>query len=72
MSGIDLSTFTLVTERLQLCSLEPTDEMLYHELYADPETMRFIAPPFTAEQTANSFRKVLARHCKPSLKDRAW
>lgn len=70
MSEIDLSTFTFATERLQLRPLDPADEALYHELYTDPDTMRFIAAPLTVEQAANSFRKVLARQCGSSLKGR--
>lgn len=70
MSDIDPSAFTFATERLQLRPLEAADEALYHELYTDPDTMRFIAPPLTTEQAASRFRKILARQHEPSLAGR--
>jgi RimJ/RimL family protein N-acetyltransferase len=67
MSEIDLSVFTFATARLQLRPLEVADEALYHELYTDPDTMRFIAPPLTTEQATNRFRKVVAWQREPSF-----
>jgi RimJ/RimL family protein N-acetyltransferase len=70
VSEIKLSTFDFETERLRLRSLDEGDEALFHGLYTDPETMRFIAPPLSMEQAAKSFRKVVARQRESSLNGR--
>jgi RimJ/RimL family protein N-acetyltransferase len=41
------------------------DEPLFHALYTDPETMRFIGPPWTLEEAAKYFRKILQRGGEP-------
>lgn len=70
MSEINLSTFDFETERLHLRPLDAGDEALFHGLYTDPKTMRFIAPPLSAEQAAKSFQKIVVRQRDSSLNGR--
>lgn len=49
----------LLTERLRLRSIRESDEELYCALFCDPETMRFIGPPWTRAEAARAFRGVL-------------
>jgi RimJ/RimL family protein N-acetyltransferase len=70
MDGIALPTFEFETARLFLRPLQAGDEALFHDLYTDPETMRFIGKPLSAEQAASRFRKIVARQRKPSLERR--
>lgn len=70
MNAFDPSLLALETERLRLRPLNTDDEALYHDLYTDPETMRFIAPPFSTEKAASSFRKVVALQHEPTLASR--
>ena len=55
-----LAAFEIDTERLHLRPLQPGDEALFHALYTDPDTMRFIAPPLSAAQAARYFRRTVA------------
>ena len=59
MNEIELSAFDFETERRRLRTLETGDETLLHDFYTDPETMRFVAPPLSAEQAAGRFRNIL-------------
>lgn len=59
--------FSCETERLRLRPLAASDEALFHALYTDPETMRFIAPPLTAEEASSRFRKVIRQQGEPAL-----
>jgi len=70
MDGIALPTFEFETARLFLRPLQEGDEALYYSLYTDPETMRFIAPPLSAEQASSRFRKIVARQREPSIDGR--
>jgi RimJ/RimL family protein N-acetyltransferase len=70
VSEIELSAFDFETERLHLRLLVEGDEALFHGLYTDPETMRFIGPPLSAEKAAKSFQKFITRQREPSLKGR--
>lgn len=70
MSEIELSAFDFETERLHLRPLDVGDEALFHQLYTDPVTMRFIAPALSPEQAARSFQKIVLRQRKPSLNGR--
>ena len=70
MNAFDPSLLALETERLRLRPLNDDDEALYQDLYTDPETMRFIAPPLSAEKAASSFRKVVALQREPTLASR--
>lgn len=49
----------LAGERLVLRSIHELDEELYCELFCDPETMRYIGPPWTRAAAARAFRSVL-------------
>lgn len=53
-------SFSCETKRLRLRPLEEADAGLYHELYTDPEVMRFIGSPMTSVQAARALRDVLA------------
>ncbi|HEY8682011.1 MAG TPA: GNAT family N-acetyltransferase [Rhodanobacter sp.] len=68
MSAIDPSAFDFESERLHLRPLDEGDGALFHGLYTDPETMRFIAPPLSTEQAASKFRKIVVRQREPSLR----
>jgi RimJ/RimL family protein N-acetyltransferase len=70
VSDIDLSVFDFETERLHLRLLAEGDEVLFHGLYTDPETMRFIGPPLSVEKAAKSFQKIVARQREAALKGR--
>ncbi len=50
---------SIATARLELRRLCSEDAALYRDLYTDPQTMRFIAPPLTARQAARSFATAL-------------
>jgi RimJ/RimL family protein N-acetyltransferase len=67
VSDTKLSVFNFETERLRLRPADAGDEALFHELYTDPETMRFIGPVLSAEKAANSFKKIISRQLEPSL-----
>ena len=54
-----LQPLPITSARLELRALAPQDARLYCDLYMDPQTMRFIAPPLTAHQAARSFRAAL-------------
>lgn len=58
------------TERLRVRPLNADDEALYRELYTDPETMRYIAPPLSLESASSSFQTVLALQGALTLKSR--
>jgi len=68
MDGIALPAFEFETARLLVRPLQAGDEALFHGLYTDPETMRFIGKPLSAEQASSRFRKIAAQQRKPSLK----
>ena len=58
--GPALAAFEIDTERLHLRPLQMGDEALFHALYTDPDSMRFIAPPLSAAQAARYFRSTVA------------
>ena len=70
MDGIALPAFEFETARLLVRPLQAGDEALFHGLYTDPETMRFIGKPLSAEQASSRFRKIVARQREPSLQGR--
>jgi RimJ/RimL family protein N-acetyltransferase len=70
MSEIKLSALDLETKRFRLRLLEEGDAALFHGLYTDPDTMRFICPPLSAEQAATRFPKIVARQRRPSFEGR--
>lgn len=60
VDGPALAAFKIDTERLHLRPLQPGDEALFHALYTDPDSMRFIAPPLSAAQAARHFLRTVA------------
>jgi [ribosomal protein S5]-alanine N-acetyltransferase len=70
VTEIELSAFDFETDRLRLRPLQEGDEALFHGLYTNLDTMRFICPPLSSEQAAARFPKIVARQRKPSLKGR--
>jgi RimJ/RimL family protein N-acetyltransferase len=54
------------TARLLFRSIRESDEELYSALFCDPETMRHIGPPWTRDEAASAFSRVLeATRCSP-------
>jgi RimJ/RimL family protein N-acetyltransferase len=49
----------LVTQRLRLRALRPTDEVTFCRLYGDAGTMQFIARPLSRRAAAESFQAIL-------------
>ncbi|MDE2154425.1 MAG: GNAT family N-acetyltransferase [Xanthomonadaceae bacterium] len=70
MSDIEPSMFECETGRLRLRTLQADDEALFHALYTDPETMRFIGTPLSAEQASGKFLKIVRRQAEPVLDGR--
>jgi RimJ/RimL family protein N-acetyltransferase len=48
------------TERLSMRRLSKADERFFCDLYADPDTMRFVGPPLSQEQAQRSFGIILS------------
>jgi RimJ/RimL family protein N-acetyltransferase len=48
------------TERLSMRRLCEADEAFFCDLYADPDTMRFVGPPLSREQAQRSFGIILS------------
>ncbi len=69
MEGISLAAFDFLTARLHVRPLVDSDETLFHGLYTDPETMRFIAPPLSAEAASTAFRNILRRAQQPAVRE---
>jgi RimJ/RimL family protein N-acetyltransferase len=59
LNPVELAPLELTTARLLLRPIRESDEMLYCELFCDPETMRFIGRPWTRADAARAFRGVL-------------
>lgn len=59
MSSPALSEFDFETDRLHLRPLDERDEALFHTLYTDPQTMRFIAEPLSTEQAVRCFHRTI-------------
>ena len=53
------------TERLDHRLLESADAAVFCDLYTDPETMRFIGPPLSAQRAARAFRHALRLSHRP-------
>jgi RimJ/RimL family protein N-acetyltransferase len=47
------------TQQLILRSIRESDEGLYCELFCDPDTMRYIGPPWTRAEAQRAFRDAL-------------
>lgn len=61
MDGAGLKSFSCETGRLQLRPLAEGDELLFHALYTDPGTMRFIKDPLTPANATRQFHKIIHR-----------
>jgi RimJ/RimL family protein N-acetyltransferase len=57
---------TMETDRLRLRPMEARDEAMFCHLYTDPDVMRRIVAPLSAEAAAQSFQ----RACRHNAKDR--
>lgn len=55
---------------VRLRPMTEDDEPLFHALYTDLETMRFIGTPWTHAKAAKLFRKILQRGAEPGPGDR--
>ncbi len=60
------------TTRLRLRLLEPRDEALFCHLYTDPEVMRRILPPLSAEAAARSFERACRHNASDNPGHRFW
>lgn len=59
MNPVELAHLEFTSQRLILRSLRECDEELYCRLFCDPETMRYIGPPWTRAAAAKAFRCAL-------------
>jgi RimJ/RimL family protein N-acetyltransferase len=62
----------LDTARLRLRPLDARDHAMFCHLYTDPDVMRRIRPPLTAEAAAQSFRRACAHNAKATPGHRFW
>lgn len=60
------------TQRLHLRPLGESDEALYCHLYTDPEMMRHIGAPLSAEAALRSFEKACALATQPAPALQLW
>lgn len=62
----------LDTPRLRLRPMETRDEAMFCHLYTDPDVMRRILPPLSAEAAAQSFKRACAHNAKDAPGHRFW
>jgi len=62
----------LDTPRLRLRPMEPRDEAMFCHLYTDPDVMRRILPPLSAEAAAQSFQRACDHNAKDKPGHRFW
>ena len=62
----------LETPRLRLRPMEAGDEAMFCRLYTDPDVMRQILPPLSAEAAAQSFRRACGHNAKDRPGHRFW
>jgi RimJ/RimL family protein N-acetyltransferase len=60
------------TPRLRLRPMEARDEAVFCHLYADPDVMRRILPPLSAEAALQSFRRACGHNAKATPGHRFW
>lgn len=60
------------TTRLDVRPMAAGDEALYRRLYSDPEVMRHIGTPLTAEAAARAFAAALQLAIQPDPRLRVW
>ena len=59
MNPVELAQLEFASERLILRALRECDEELYCQLFCDPETMRYIGPPWTRPEATRAFHAAL-------------
>ena len=62
----------LETSRLRLRLMEARDEAMFCHLYTDPDVMRRILPPLSAEAAAQSFARACNHNAKGRPGHRFW
>lgn len=62
----------LETPRLRLRLMEARDEAMFCHLYTDPDVMRRILPPLSAEAATQSFQRACAHNEKAKPGHRFW
>lgn len=63
---------TMETDRLRLRPMEARDEAMFCHLYTDPDVMRRIVAPLSAEAAAQSFRRACQHNAKDTPGHRFW
>jgi RimJ/RimL family protein N-acetyltransferase len=63
---------TMETDRLRLRPMEARDEAMFCHLYTDPDVMRRIVAPLSAEAAAQSFRSARRHNAKGQPGHRFW
>ena len=62
----------LETSRLRLRLMEARDEAMFCHLYTDPDVVRRILPPLSAEAAAQSFERACNHNAKDTPGHRFW
>jgi len=62
----------LATPRLRLRLLEARDEAVFRHLYTDPDVMRRILPPLSADAAAQSFARACRHNARDTPGHRFW
>jgi len=65
-----LKSFSRKARSVRLRPMMQSDEALFHTLYTDPETMRFVGAPWTPAEAVERFRATLCRRGKTVVTDR--
>lgn len=65
-----MKSFSCKAEVAQLRLLREGDEALFHALYTDPVTMRFIGGPWTPTKVASKFKGIVDRQGGSNFDDR--
>ena len=63
---------TMETDRLRLRPMEARDEAMFCHLYTDPDVMRRIVAPLSAEGAARSFQRACSHNAKDQPGHRFW
>lgn len=65
-----MKSFSREAGSVRLRPMTQGDEALFHALYTDPETMRFVGAAWTRAEAAERFRRVLQRGQESALANR--
>ncbi|MGN6704649.1 MAG: GNAT family N-acetyltransferase [Rhodanobacter sp.] len=65
-----MKSFSREAGSVRLRPMTQGDEALFHALYTDPETMRFVGAAWTPAEAAERFRRVLQRGQESALANR--